>query len=273
MWALATSKSAPTGVFLDFCCNHFSSLINSSVVADRPNAQNVANVLWALYKFKHAPSGQVAKAMMDRIVALCRLPDQQVDSQAISNVMLACADLRLAIDFVCIESLVSVFLNMSRQYAVAQHYSNLAWSLAVLGFLRMETLNLLLCGLSEVSAQHQTSHMLEGSTNPFPTSALTQWYQALDWLQPLPGAPALQHQAMSQLEEKLSTLGARPPPSEPHQGTSSVCAALASLNLRFKASPSVGSYSVAAIVVSDGSGVPMVLSFQRHSHLRNQPSR
>ena len=271
LWGLAAREFAITEAFLDSCCNHFSSLINSLADADRPNAQCISNVLWALYKFKHAPSRQVAKAMVERMVALCRLPGQQDTLQAISNVMLACADLRLAIDPVCIETLVSVFLNLSRQQAVAQQYYNIAWSLAVLGLLRMETLNLLLCGLSDMHLQHD--ELLDGATNPFPVSALTQLYQAWDWLQPLPGAPALQHQAWSQLEEKLSSLGGRPPPSMPHPGTPSVCAALARLNLQFKASQSVGSYSVAAILVSDGSDVPIVLSLQRPNYLKIRPSR
>ena len=271
MWALATSQFEPLEGFLDLCCNHFSSLINDLAEADRRNAQSISNVLWALYKFKHTPSGEVAKAMVDRLVVLCHVPGQQPTPQAISNVVLACADLRLAADSVCIEMLVSVFLKLSRQQAVAQHYSNTAWSLAVLGFLRMETLNLLLCGLSDMTVQHAER---DGASNMFPAFALTQLYQALDWLQPLPDAPALQHQAWSQLEEKLKSLGGRPHvTSVPHPGITSVCAALARLSLRFNASQIVGSYSVAAILVSDGFGVPMVLSLQRHSHLRNQPSR
>ena len=103
---------------------------------------------------------------------------------------------------------------------------------------------------------------------------MTQWYHALDWLQPLPGAPALQHQAWSQLEEKLGTLGGRPPvASVPHSSVPSVCAALARLNLRFKAGPNVGSQSVAAILESDGSGAPLVLALKLHRYMRNQPSR
>ena len=272
MWALATSEVEPLEGFLDLCCNHLSALTHSLVVADRPDDQNVANVLWALYRFKHAPSGHLAKAMVDRMVALCRLPGQQPTSQAISNVMLACADLRLAVDSVGVETLVSVFMNLSRQKTVPQDYTNLAWSLAVLGLLRMETLNLLLCGLSDVTVQRD--ELLDGATNSFPASALTQMYQAWDWLQPLPAAPASEHQAWLQLGKKLSILGGRPHATlAPPLGTPSVCAALARLNLRFKASPSVGSYSVAAMVVSDGSGVPMVLSLKLHRYMRNQPSR
>ena len=272
MWALATSEFEPLEGFLDLCCNHFSSLIHSSVVADRPDEQNVANVLWALYKFQHAPSEHVAMVMVEQVVALCRLPGQQPTTQAISNVMLACADLRLAVDSVGAETLVSVFMYLSRHKTVLQDYTNLAWSLAVLGLLRMETLNLLLCRLSNATAQH--GELLEGSMTAINMSNLAQLYQALDWLQPLPDATASQHQAWSQLKEKLSGLGGRPPVTlEPHPGTAPVCAALARLNLRFKASPSVGRYSVAAVLVSDGSSVPMVLSLQRHRYIRNQPSR
>ena len=273
MWGLATSESVPTGAFLDLYCNHISSLIHSLVVADRPDEQNVANVLWALFKFKHVPSGHLAKAMVERMVALCRLPGQQPTAQAISNVILSCADLRLAVDSVSVETLVSVFMNLSRQKTVPQDYTNLAWSLAVLGLLRMETLNLLLRGLSDVTVQRD--ELLDGATNPFLASALTQMYQAWDWLQPLPAAPASEHQAWLQLgRKKLSILGGRPPAtSVPHPGIPSVCAALARLNLRFKASPSVGSYPVVAILESRGTDVPMVLSLRRHSYLRNQPSR
>ena len=210
--------------------------------------------------------------MVEQMVALCRLPGQQSTAQAISNAMLACADLRLAVDSVCIETLVSVSLNLNRQHAVAQHCSSIAWSLAVLGFLRVETLNLLLCCLSDLTVQRDEH--LTGTVNPFPAAALRQLYQAWDWLQPLPAAPASEHQAWSQLEEKLSSLGGRPPvTSEPHPSIPSVCAALARLNLRFKANPSVGSYSAAAILVSDGSGESLVLSLKLHRYMRNQPSR
>ena len=178
LWALATREFVPFEGFLDLCCNHFSSWINSLAEADRPDAQSIPIVLWALYKFKHAPSEKVAKAMVDRMVALCRLAGQQPAAQAISNVVLACADLRLAVDPVCIETLVSVFLKLSKQQTVEQHYTNLAWSLAVLGFLRIETLDSLLCGLSDMTAQQD--EQLEGKPGSFPVSALTQLYQALD---------------------------------------------------------------------------------------------
>ena len=245
--------------------------MNNLVVADRPDAQSISNVLWALYKFKHVPSGQVATVMVERMVALCRLPGQQVDSQAISNVMLACADLRLAVDSVCIETFVSVFLNL-RQQAVEQQFSNLAWSLAVLGFLRMETLNLLLCSLSDVTAQHD--QLLPGTTNPFSASSLIQWYHALDWLQPLPGAPALQHQAWSQLRDKLNRLG-RPPPVTfwPHDSTDVVHIALTTLKLRFTDNPMVKGYRTVAVLQPTDSGLPVILIFKSTKYIRNQHAR
>jgi len=58
-------------------CQRFGVLLKSSQAAELPIAQNIANTMWALSKLKHALSDELAMSMVDRMVALCRVPGQQ----------------------------------------------------------------------------------------------------------------------------------------------------------------------------------------------------
>ena len=78
-------------------------------------------------------------------------PGQQPAPQAISNVLLACAELRLPVKQADIEGLAAFLLSIDRQRAVKQDYANTAWSLAVLGHLRPAQLELLLDQLFALS--------------------------------------------------------------------------------------------------------------------------
>ncbi len=143
LWALAVLEHVPSANrFLDLCCELFHTLVVNA------KAQNVANVLWALSKLKHAPNDEVAMTMITKTVALCHIPGQQPTVQGISNVLLACADLRLDVKQAHVDTLVSHLFSLDQEQANHQVYVNAAMSLAVMGLLRNETFGLLLSGLS-----------------------------------------------------------------------------------------------------------------------------
>ncbi len=136
---------------LDALCKRFRALLNSRQISELPDAQSIANTMWALSELKHAPSDELAMSMLGRMVALCHVPGQQPAPQAISNVLLACAELRLPVKQADIEGLAAFLLSIDRQRAVKQDYANTAWSLAVLGHLRPAQLELLLDQLFALS--------------------------------------------------------------------------------------------------------------------------
>ena len=207
---------------LDALCQRFGVLLNSRPAAELPVAQSIANTLWALSKLKHAPSDQLAMSMVGRMVALCCVPGQQPTPQAISNVLLACAELSVPVKQADTDSLASFLLSSNKRQGTQQAYANTAWSLAVIGHLRQAQFMLLLDQMFALSGSPG-----EMSTPPLLTAAqLTQLYQAQDWLQPHPTAPA----------QQLHRLGPRPAPDKPpFFGIHKLCAALNQLQLSFKA--------------------------------------
>ncbi len=213
---------APWINVLDALCQRFGVLLNSRPAAELPVAQSIANTLWALSKLKHAPSDQLAMSMVGRMVALCCVPGQQPTPQAISNVLLACAELSVPVKQADTDSLASFLLSSNKRQGTQQAYANTAWSLAVIGHLRQAQFMLLLDQMFALSGSPG-----EMSTPPLLTAAqLTQLYQAQDWLQPHPTAPA----------QQLHRLGPRPAPDKPpFFGIHKLCAALNQLQLSFKA--------------------------------------
>jgi len=179
--SLATMPAAaPSREVLDALCKHFEVLLKSRQAVELPNAQSIANTMWALSKLRHAPSDELGMSMVGRMVALCRVPRQQPSPQAISNVLLACAKLGLPAKQAYIDSLASFQLSLDRQHISKQDYANTAWSLAVLGHLREAQFGFVLDQLSALLVNYRDpsqSSLLE-------LVALTQLYQALDWLQP-----------------------------------------------------------------------------------------
>ncbi len=265
--SLATiPAAAPSIEVLDALCQHFDVLLKSRQAVELPNEQSIASTMWALSKLKHAPSDELAMTMVGRMVALCRVPGQQPTPQAISNVLLACAQLSLPVKQADIDSLASFLLSLDRQQVRKQEYANTAWSLAVLGYLREAQLELLLDELSALLVNHrelsQSSLLIQ----------LTQLYQALDWLQPPQNADTQQAKAWLNLKGKLSSLGPRPA-AEPHPEAQLVCSALTQLSLRFKATPAISGYRTAAVLEPIGSGAPIVVSFESNHHLINKESR
>ncbi|DBA85715.1 TPA: hypothetical protein ACH3X1_005286 [Trebouxia sp. C0004] len=263
--------ASPSDDVLDALCQRFGVMLQSCQAAELPDAQSIANTMWALSKLKHAPSDELAMSMVGRMVALCRLPGQQPKPQNISNVLLACAELSVPIKQADTDSLASFLLSSTRRQGIWQAYANTAWSLAVTGHLRQTQLALMLDQLAALSINH---HELSQSS-PLKVAELGQLYQALDWLQPLPIAPAHQQSAWSSLQGKLHTLGPRPSPDKPlFNGLRKLCSALDQLQFPFKAMVVIQSYWVHAVLQSqDNKAQPVILRLFSPDYITNIPGR
>ncbi len=270
--SLATmSDVAPSVEVLDVLCQRFDALLRSSQAAEIPNAQGIANTLWALSKLKHAPADELAMSMVGRMVALCNVPRQQPKMQEVSNFLLACAHLRVPVKKADTDSLASFLLSSNRQPGDQQAYVNTAWSLAVIGHLRQAHFTLM---LDQMHALSSSPH--ETSAPPVLTAAqLTQLYQALDWLQPHSTAPAEEQSAWSSLQGKLHRLGPRPVPDKPPSfGSRKLCAALNQLQLSFKAMVVIQSYWVTAVLQSqDSKAQPVIMRLSTPDYITNIPGR
>ena len=145
-------------------------------------------MMWALCKLKHAPERAAATFMLGTMVALCHLPGRRPTSQGISNVLLACAELRLILKQKDVDTLLSCLFNKDRQQGTQQVCCNTAWALAVSGSLQNDTMNKLLDQLLPSDAPQVMFTRADD---------LAQLYQALDWLQPSLTADAKQQIAWS----------------------------------------------------------------------------
>jgi hypothetical protein len=273
--SLATlPAAAPSIELLDALCQCFGVMLNGRQAADGlnelPSARDIASTIWALSKLKHSPSDELAMSMVGRIMALYRL-GQQPMPQEISNVLLACAELRVPVTQTDTEDLASVVLNLKSQQVKQQVYPNTVWSLAVLGHLRQVQFALALDHLTALSVSHGEVSQPSLVTN----RVLRQLYQALDWLQPPPSAHAQQQSAWSSLQGKLHTLGPRPAGTNfQTYDRSKLYAALDQLQLPFKAMVSVQSYSADAVLEPQGSKAKaIILRLLRPDYIRNSPGR
>ncbi len=272
--SLATiPDAAPSVEVLDALCQRFGVLLKSSQAAELPIAQNIANTVWALSKLKHAPSDELTMSMVGRMVALCCVPGQQPTPQSISNVLLACAQLRLTIKQADSIILADVVLSLDKQQDRKQECANTAWSLAIMGHLHQDQFSLLLELLIALSAAHgEMSNVL-----PLKIPQLRQLYQALDWLQPAPTALPQQQKAWSSLQGKLHRLGRRPAPdrSNINRNASKLWAALNQLQLPFKAKVSIQScYWIDAVLeTQDNQAEAIMLRLFTSDHLKNISGR
>ena len=269
--SLATIPAvAPSVAVLDVLCQRFGVLLKSRQAVELPTAQNIANTVWALSKLKHAPSDELAMSMVGRMVALCHVPRQQPTPQAISNVLLACAELGLPVKQADTDGLASFLLSLRRQHMNRQHCTNTAWSLAVLGHLRQAQLELLLDKICALSVRHRE----QSGPSLLNEADLRQLYQALDWLPPPQNARTQQQgKAWLNLKGRLGSLGTRPDPAEPHPRAQLVCLALTQLSLRFKATPAISGYRTAAVLEPTGDEAPVVVSLESKIYLNNKRSR
>ena len=267
--SLATTTAAePSVEMLDGLCQRFGVLLSRHQGSSRPNelpiAQHIANTMWALSKLKYAPADELALSMVDRMVALCHVPWRQPTPQAISHLLRACAQLSVPVKQIDTDSLASFFLGSNRGQGTQQNSANTALSLAVIGHLCQAHFARMLDQMLALSVNHQELSELQ----------LRQLYQALDWLKPLSSAGTLQGDAWLNLKDKLGRLGARPAcDTQPSFGAQLVCAALTQLSLRYKATPVIGGYRPAALLVPIDGGAAIVVAFESNICLKNKPSR
>ena len=256
--SLATLPAAtPSVEVLDVLCQRFSVLLSNSQAAKPPDAQHIANTMWGLSKLKYAPSDELAMSMVGRVVALCRLPGQRPTPQAISNVLLACAELRLPVKLADSAILADFVQNLGKLQVGKQECANTAWSLAIMGHLHQDQFSLLL----ELLTPSFAAHGAMSNDLPLKMSEMRQLYQALDWLQPPASAPAQQQTAWSSLQEKMQNLGPRLAPGKPNISCNSkLCAALNQLQLPFKAVVSIQScYWMDAVLESQDNQVEAIM--------------
>ena len=191
LWALAELQHPPQdGRLLDDFCLYMHGLLHSQDARTCPNAQEVANALWALARMKHAPPSKVVSAMLYHLVALCQAPGLQPNSQNISNCFLACAELSLDIYHAQVAALLRVLLGLHVTQVDYQHYSNVAWSLAVMGCLQVSMFDALLLQLTtkrKLSGEHAPkAHLHSGKLKKLhscirlwsgssPVKAQTRW--------------------------------------------------------------------------------------------------
>ena len=271
--SLATiPAAAPSVEVLDALCHRFGALLKSSRAAEIPNAQSSANTMWALSKLKHAPSDELAMSMVGRMVALCRVPGQHPKPQESSNVLLACAQLRLQVKQADSAILADFVLSLDKRQVGKQECANTAWSLAIMGHLHQDQFSQLLELLSPSSAAH--GDMSNGLR--LKISELGQLYQALDWLHPASSAPAQQQKAWSSPQGKMHRLGPRPAPGKPNiSGNNKLCAALNQLQLPFKAVVSIQSchWMDAVLESQDNQAEAIMLRLFTADYIKNIPGR
>jgi len=268
--SLATlPAAAPSNEVLDALCKRFGALLKSRQAAELPNAQSTANTVWALSELNYAPADELAMSMVGRMVTLCRLPGQQPTAQAISNALLACAELGVPVKQADIDSLVSFLFTLNRHQIAQQDYGNTAWSLAVLGNLRPESL------LDHLYAESFSQGELSQLEVSQLTPRLGQMYEASYSLQPPPSAPAYHHSAWSSLQGKLHRLRLRPLPDKPSVfGDTKLCTALKQLQLSFKSQVCIQKYWADAVLESRSiEAQAIILRLRRPSYIRNVPGR
>ena len=228
-----------------------------------PDAQSIDNTLWGLKELKHAPLDDVVSAMLNRLVVLCRTPDMQPSSQAISISLFACAELGLSIQPTDLEVLLKHLFGVRVSEVDNQHYSNVAWSLAVMGVLTISMFEALLC---QMRAKKATSQLTAASRK--------QLYQALAWLQP--AAEPKQMRAWSRLRSRLQAIAPQQANAKLNlPGQAKLQAALALLGMPHKVQVPCGEYRADAVLpphCSHGAEVVLVL-LRPQEFLANVPSR
>ncbi len=266
VWALATlgHKPADKGL-VDAVCNHFSRLIRHQDTRNRPTSQGVSNVLWALGDMNHAPPDGAASAFLEWLTRLCKLSGQEPNAQDLSNTLFACAVLHVKVKGHVSLALVRGLLRLDRSGGYKQEYCNAAWGLAVLGILAVDIFSLILERLRSLPVS-------EPAHDALPRQELSQLYQALDSLQPLPDVAA------QQLQEMLSSLGQRPLHGPQSHADSSINRrlglALGQLGLAFALDVLLSGYWVNAVLQPcNGVTEPIVLAAEFGHCFRNKDDR
>ncbi|KAL3149781.1 hypothetical protein ABBQ38_013607 [Trebouxia sp. C0009 RCD-2024] len=277
LWGLAVLQHPlkdPDGRLLDDLCMYMHSLLQAEDLRRRPIAQHIANMLWALAQLKHAPPGEALSAMLDHLVALCLTPGLQPKSQNISNCFLACAELGLAMRPAQMEGLLKHLLGLHVSKVDIQHYSNAAWSLAVMGWLDFSMLDAVLHQLILKHKVLLAEYGTIGTSAQPAVKAARQLHQALEWLRPAKGSEQIEawFSLRSRLQAAMSNSHAKPLSSP---GQAELYDALAAHRLQYKAEVLCGVYYPAAVLSphdSKAAKVILLLDSIKH-YIRNKPGR
>ncbi|KAL3149780.1 hypothetical protein ABBQ38_013606 [Trebouxia sp. C0009 RCD-2024] len=273
MWAVAELKHSLEDRLLDDLCMYMHSLLQAEDLRSRPDAQQVANMLWALAQLKHAPPGEALSAMLDHLVALCLTPGLQPKPQAISNCFLACAELVHSMHSDQMEVLLQYLLGLHISKLNYQDFSNVAWSLAVMGCLEVSMFDAVLRQLATKHKLLLGEHGTIGTSAQPAIIAARQLHQAVEWLRPAQGSE--QMEAWSSLRSRLQAVAPNPifkPLSFP--GQAEFYRALAAQRLQYQTEVLCGVYHAAVLSPHDSSVAKVILVLQRpDAYLTNAPSR
>lgn len=193
-------QAQPSTELLNKLCDSFLPLFECEDQAQRPNSQAVANFAWALQQLNHSPAADLAAAMIQRMLQLCQRPQQPPKPQEISNLILACSQLKMPITQEQAERLMLHLLN-HRQLR-PQDLTNTAYALAMLGVLQQNSFACLLQRFAAVITR----------ATPGRDSALRQMYQALRSIQPPSDANPQEYKAWVGTKWALHNLGPKPEP-------------------------------------------------------------
>jgi len=317
MWALASLGHNPADKgfkgfkgFIDAVCDQFAMLIKHHDESKRPDAQEAANVVWAVATLGREPADKgLVDAVCKHFAMLIKHHDvfKRPSAQEAANVMWALGKMNHAPPVSVASDILERFMvlcGLPRQAPNAQELSNTLFACAMLRLKVKEHVRLALVdgllrldrssgykqdycnaawslAVSGVLSSEMFLALLE-RLRPLPTAepahvALTrqdlfQLYQALDFLQPLPMAAA------QQLQELVTRLGPRPLPDERSAADLSasdhLCAVLGQLGLAFTANVPLSGYQAAAVLQPrDGVTVPVVLVTKAFDHFRNKSYR
>ena len=275
VWALGTLKhTPPDDRLLDGLCGYMRNMLYNHDQRSCPSAQNIANTLWALGQLKHAPSQDVVTAMFDHFVDLTQTPGLQPGSQDISSCFTACAELRLDVKPAYVEALLEHFMDMHISDVRNQGYCNVAWCLAVMQCLDLNTFEAL---LDKLTAKHNLyvqdrSHSSSAQLNP---AEIHQLHQALAWLSPPSGSK--QMATWFKLRSGLEMLAPEPTLGKlSPQAQTVLYAALAMQGVPYAGDRVLGGVYLAHAVLSprDSSIADLILVLERPEHfIKNFPSR
>ena len=275
VWSLSTLKHPPCDdALLNDLCVHMLTLLQSQECRTWPNAHATSSMLWGLAELKHAPPHPVGSALLDHLRGLCQSPGRQPTPQAISNSLHACAVLTLNVTSACVEALVNHLLGMPVARVSYQHYSNVAWSLAVMKRLNLDTFDAL---FSQLSVKHSLRVEHSGLTTRHAQPRLEeacQLQQALEALKPLQGSAQMDIWLTSCL--RLQQLAPEPiPPVMSLPGQTDLWAALAMMNVPFTACGLCGMYWADAVVsLHNSSAAQIILMVDRAEEcFSNVPGR
>ena len=259
LWAVAKLKySLRDNRLLDDFCVYMHRLLQSKDLRAHPNAQDIANLFWALSQLRYPPPDGMVLAMLNNLVALCQTPGLQPHPQNISMCFLACAELSLNMLPAQLEILVKHVLRLHVSNVDCQNYSNVAWSLAVMGCLEVSVFDALLHRLTTKHKLLLGEHVSKGTSAWTNVQEGLQMYQALEWLKPSSGAD--QMDAWSSLHSKLQRITPMPHlKSRPHPEQVELCAALAAQSLQYKARLPCGVYRADAVLSTHDSNAARVI--------------